>query len=156
MFPGFLSGFWPRKRTPLWTRCAWHRENCTERGEQKELKHSKWRVRGADLEGPRCTSVSAWPHCLLRHCLRGQESSWETLMAQFVPLFQGPVVGLGVLVCVTQCCCSLWLTFFVINTCSSFPSVVVFQAGYVEAIWAAALPGIRSTSGEMWEDEKRL
>lgn len=122
MFPDFLSGFWPRKEIPWLSICAWNKENCNKCVEQKELKHHKRRVRGTEPGGPCCTSMNAEPRCLLRHCLRGQGSMWETIIATMCSLshldtlFQGPVVGLGVLFFVTKCCCSAmvehssWLT----------------------------------------------
>lgn len=131
MFPDLLSAFWPRKATPLLSRCAWDREDCSECGEQKEPKHCNWKVRGAELAGPRCPSVSAWPHCTAMH---GQATLWETIFAttcsaaQLVPVFQGPVMGLEVLFCVTQCHCSAmvehssWLTHLKFSKHGGFPS----------------------------------
>lgn len=131
MFPDLLSAFWPRKAIPLLGRCAWDKEDCSEGGEQKGPKHCEWRVREAELGGPRCPSVSAWPHCTAMH---GQAALWEIIIAttcsaaQLVPAFQGPVMGLGVLFWVTQCHCSAmvehssWLTHLKFSKRGGFPS----------------------------------
>lgn len=70
-------------------------------------------VRGTELGGPRCTSVNAWPHCLLRHCLRGQGSSCKTIIAIYMlscsacPVVSRTCGGLGGFI---LCYSMLWLS----------------------------------------------
>lgn len=154
MFPDFVSGFWPRKMTPLLSRCAWDRENCNECGEQKEPQHCKWSQRNwaGRISLYFCECMASLPAKALPQ--RAGKLLWDhqfhdTFSCSACPIVSRTCGGLdGFILCYSMLLFCYGWAFFVINICWSFPSVVVFQAGYTEAIWAAALPGIRS-SGEI-------
>lgn len=102
-----------------------------------------WWAEGTEVQSQRSwagrASVSTWPHCLLRHC-RGPGQLMGHHPCSALPHCFKDLQGFGGFTwCYSMLFCYGW-AFFVINTCSSYLSMVDFQAGCIEAIWAAALP----------------
>lgn len=140
--------------------CAGDRENHYKCGEQKELKHSKWSSKRNRVGGTHCASVNGWPHCLLKQSpgklLWDHHCHLHTPICLACPIVSSICGGLGcfILRCLMLPFSHSWIFFTT--------SAEVFQAwwwkptDYREAIWAAVVPGIRSSGEEMWEDERRL